>query len=327
MEPNASLEYFKGIDGTRKLIRALSKSSAICGDRTIAEKIVSVSELLFYPKDSIIIKEGDEDDDMYFFVKGSGLILLRDIEVNRRYSSRAEHIGEMSMIEPDARRSATVKALEDSVLLKIDEVNFSNIAEIHPELWRNIAAELGNRIRQRNDHTLSTIHGPTVSIYSPQWRQVITLLERIPASLKRWTWEETPRTSGGEIRKWHIDSEYHVQNLLYTVLAPLFPDIQDEITLGSVGSMQPRSDLIIPFLNLIIEVKIIKPNHSFNKILGEIAEDSAVYRATAGGEHKRIIAFVWDDSCRSHKHDSLRQGIRKLSGIDEIVIVSRPTFL
>jgi len=44
---------------------------------------------------------------------------------------------------------------------------------------------------------------------------LVRLLERVPAGLRKWTWEIQPRTAGGTIRQWHIDHEYHVQNLLW----------------------------------------------------------------------------------------------------------------
>src|SRR5205807_6759033 len=54
---------------------------------------------------------------------------------------------------------------------------------------------------------------------------VVHLLERVPAGLRRWAWEDKPRTKAGEARKWHVDHEYHVQDLLYFLLAPIFPDL------------------------------------------------------------------------------------------------------
>jgi REase_DpnII-MboI len=51
---------------------------------------------------------------------------------------------------------------------------------------------------------------------------VCHLLERVPAGLRRWAWDVKPRTKGGEARKWHIDHEYHVQDLLYFCSRPFF---------------------------------------------------------------------------------------------------------
>ena len=57
---------------------------------------------------------------------------------------------------------------------------------------------------------------------------VAHLLERVPAGLRKWAWETQPRTTTGIARQWHVDNEYHVQNLLWLLLAPNFPDLDDE---------------------------------------------------------------------------------------------------
>jgi hypothetical protein len=44
-----------------------------------------------------------------------------------------------------------------------------------------------------------------------------------------------------------------------------------------------------------------------------------------GNDCTGIIAFIWDDSARSHEHDYLRQGLRKLPGIIDAIVISRPS--
>jgi hypothetical protein len=89
---------------------------------------------------------------------------------------------------------------------------------------------------------------------------VVTLLKRVPAALQNWTWEDQARTRrrGAKAVKWHIDNEYHVQNLLWVVLSPVFPDLEDEEWFRSKGHKHPRCDLRIPSLRLIIEVKFLR---------------------------------------------------------------------
>ena len=152
---------------------------------------------------------------------------------------------------------------------------------------------------------------------------VIKLLNRVPAGLRRWTWEEKAQTRGGEARKWHIDHEYHVQNLLYFLLAPIFPDIQDEEYFQSLGQKQPRADLFIPSMKLIIEVKFLRRDDKVTKIIDEIAADTSLY-LTKGTDYAGVIAFVWDDSRRVEDHVLLRAGLEKIQGILGAVIVSRP---
>lgn len=60
-----------------------------------------------------------------------------------------QHVGEMSVIDPSARRSATVVASEETVVAWVEEKDFAKAATAHPELWRALAVELGDRLRQR----------------------------------------------------------------------------------------------------------------------------------------------------------------------------------
>jgi hypothetical protein len=152
---------------------------------------------------------------------------------------------------------------------------------------------------------------------------VIDLLNRVPAGLRRWTWEDKAQTRGGEARRWHIDHEYHVQNLLYFLLAPIFPDIQDEEYFQSLGQKQPRTDLFIPSMKLIIEAKFLRQDDKITKIIDEIAADTSLY-LTKGTDYAGVIPFVWDDSRRVEDHALLRAGLEKIQGILGAVIISRP---
>lgn len=60
------------------------------------------------------------------------------------------HVGEMALIDPTARRSATVLAVEYSLVLKSSEAHFSTVANANPKLWRRIAVELARRLTDRN---------------------------------------------------------------------------------------------------------------------------------------------------------------------------------
>jgi hypothetical protein len=152
---------------------------------------------------------------------------------------------------------------------------------------------------------------------------LVQLLERVPAGLRRWAWEEKARTRGGEARKWHVDNEYHVQDLLYFLLAPMFPDLKDEEYFPSLGQKQPRTDLFIPSMKLIIEVKFLRQTDNVTKIIDELGSDTSLY-LSAGTDYSGIIAFVWDDSRRNEEHSLLQDGLRQIRGVLAAVIISRP---
>lgn len=155
-------------------------------------------------------------------------------------------------------------------------------------------------------------------------QDLVRVLDRIPAGLRKWTWENKPRASGGMPRQWHIDNEYHVQNLLWVTLAPIFPDLDDEQYLAKIGQKSPRADLHIPSMKIIIEAKFLRAGDSMQKVIDEISSDTGLYSAL-GNDCAGIIPVIWDDSARSHEHDYLRRGLKKLPNIVDAVVVSRPS--
>ena len=153
---------------------------------------------------------------------------------------------------------------------------------------------------------------------------LIRTLERFPAGLRNWTWELKPRTTATQARRWSIDHEYHVQNMLWFLLSPIFPDLDDEQYLAKIGQKSPRADLYIPSMKVMVEAKFIRIGKSFQSIIDEIAADASLYSAM-GNDFAGMIAFIWDDSGRSQGHDYLKQGLGKLQGILGTVVVSRPS--
>lgn len=153
---------------------------------------------------------------------------------------------------------------------------------------------------------------------------LLQLLERVPAGLRNWTWETKPRTPATTMRQWHVDHEYHVQNMLWFLLAPIFPDLDDEQYLTKIGQKSPRADLHLPSMKIIVEAKFLRKGDKLQKVIDEISSDASLYSAL-GNDCDGIIPFIWDDSARSHEHDYLRQGLRKLPNVIDAVVISRPS--
>ena len=155
---------------------------------------------------------------------------------------------------------------------------------------------------------------------------LLGFLEHIPVGLKRWTWEDAGRTKGAEPVRWHVENEYHVQNLLYVLLGPVFTDIADEVYLQPVGQKTPRVDLYLPSLHTIIEVKYRKDaKRSFQTLIGEIAEDASLYRADAKYKDARIVSFLWDCTRATQEHAKFKEGVLKIDGISGCVVLSAPS--
>lgn len=126
-------------------------------------------------------------------------------------------------------------------------------------------------------------------------------------------------------QRWDIQHEYHVQSLLWAILRPVFPGLEDEENLPSVGHKHPRADILVPSLSVVIEVKYLREatQSARAKIIEEVAADTSLY-LTDDSVYSSIVVFIWDATSSTHHHDELVNGIRKLRGIADVVIVSRP---
>ncbi len=151
---------------------------------------------------------------------------------------------------------------------------------------------------------------------------VVRVLDGVGRAMRFWTWEDKARTSTSPQVRWNIENEYHVQNLLWAVLAPLFPDLRAEEYASPVGQKNPRMDLTIPSLHLVVEVKFVRAGKRFADIIEEIAADASLYGADP--EWRTLLPFVWDDSARTEEHADLVDGLRRLDMVYDAVIMARP---
>jgi hypothetical protein len=165
---------------------------------------------------------------------------------------------------------------------------------------------------------------PVTDLRSVTIPDLCKLLRRAPSGLKRWTWENRPRTrTAPKARKWHVENEYHVQNLLWLLLAPIFPDLIDEDATPKVGPLQPRADIGIPSLRVIVEVKFMRNSDTPKAIIEQIAEDASLY-LVPGSKYDSLIPFIWDDSRRTEHYEEMSRGLRQLRGVVDAIIIPRP---
>ncbi len=141
------INRFKGEIGRRLLIETLYNQK-IVRDSKIAECLADNIELFMLENNDILIEQDKPDNDLYFILTGAMRIIVNGREVAIRNAGL--HVGEMAMIDPTSPRSASVISIGQSVVAKISEPKFSKLAESNPNLWRLIALELSDRLRQRN---------------------------------------------------------------------------------------------------------------------------------------------------------------------------------
>lgn len=155
---------------------------------------------------------------------------------------------------------------------------------------------------------------------------VCRIAQGLPRAMKRWAWDEKGKTPRSRPGRWEVENEYHLQSLLWAVFAPIFSDLDDEEYLKSLGQLQPRCDLAIPSLNLIIEAKYVRPATKFSKVIGEIAEDVTLY-LRHGLHWRHLVVVVWDDAARTEEHPEFIAALRDMDGIAGAVVIPRPSMM
>jgi CRP/FNR family cyclic AMP-dependent transcriptional regulator len=142
------IHRFQGQENRRNLIEALQIQKVLRSSHAAAEKLADQGILAQFQPGEILIERDAPDTTVHLILAG-----VVEIMINGHFYTvreRGEHVGEMALIDPGQLRCATVKARELTVVCQVSEQLFISMAEDHPEMWRQLAVELAERLRQRN---------------------------------------------------------------------------------------------------------------------------------------------------------------------------------
>jgi CRP/FNR family cyclic AMP-dependent transcriptional regulator len=172
------------------LIEALRQQQSLGCCEPAIRKLAKAASLKTYRPGTGLIIEGSDDNRIAFILSGSVSITIKGEKVAERKSG--QHIGEMSVIDPSARRSATAKAIEQTTIAWIEEKDFSRIAASHPELWRHLACEISRRLKQRGALIRDKNKQPEIFIGSSTEsvaaaRAVYKALSVDPVTIRLWS--------------------------------------------------------------------------------------------------------------------------------------------
>lgn len=142
------IDRFLGEHGRSNRVEAMLGQAIVGGNVNLAMELAERAELLALGENRTLIEQDGDDDDLYLILAGSFSIVVNGRRVAGR--GRGEHVGEMAMIEPTQRRSATVVAEEEAVVAKVSSADFADLGSQYPEMYRHIAKTLARRLRERN---------------------------------------------------------------------------------------------------------------------------------------------------------------------------------
>jgi CRP-like cAMP-binding protein len=138
------LERFQGRDGRSALLNALRGQFVVDGNTEVADKIASGAQLRELAAGERLFAQGERGTEVFFLLAGKVSVRVGEIEVAA--FGPGMHVGEIALLEPFKGRSATVDAIEPTVVAQLSAQKFTEIASHYPELWRRIGIELARRL-------------------------------------------------------------------------------------------------------------------------------------------------------------------------------------
>lgn len=126
----------------------------------LAEK--DFTEILSIGEETLLVKQGSRPEALFFTISGKfhAISHANPQAPNRLLGKIGEgqFIGEVCLVDPKSKASATVKAFPNSMVLKMKPEAFESLCRSHPEAANEfllaVARQLAKRLREANERVL-----------------------------------------------------------------------------------------------------------------------------------------------------------------------------
>ena len=128
-----------------------------------------------FPRKGFVFHEGDPGDSLHLIASGSAAVRVTNPmgEVaTLDVLGPGQSFGEQALVDPDARRSATVVALEKLETLRLAGKDFEELCRRHPQAHRALTVLLEARLR-------ATSHALMDALYLSADKRVVRQLHRL----------------------------------------------------------------------------------------------------------------------------------------------------
>lgn len=179
-----------GDEGRAKLLAVLQQQDIIAGDAGLAARMASAGQLVSFAAGQTICEQNDEDDDAFFILSGSVSVFVNHQLIGTRASGTI--VGEMAAVDPSEGRSATLKAADDVVTLKVSATEFLKAGGDSGPFWRRVAQLGFDRLRMRARFHLPANPTPIMFVGSsveglPVAQELPTCLQHDKVIVRPWT--------------------------------------------------------------------------------------------------------------------------------------------
>ena len=112
-----------------------------------------------YPAKDTIFFEGDTGDELYIIALGTVKVLKNDPQSGEEKElamlATGSFFGEMALISPDHKRTATLETLEPTTLIGLNQEGLKKLCDQNPEasteIYKSLATALAKRLSMTND--------------------------------------------------------------------------------------------------------------------------------------------------------------------------------
>lgn len=139
--------------------------------------IAGKSSIAAYKKDEIVYREGSPPDAFYCVVTGRATVFVKTPSGEERTLvnlHRGDYVGIVSLLTKEPH-SATVRAINDALMLKIEKENFDFLIKEIPQLTVTLSQALSCRLKSKDGNARAVFESKIISIFGPAKRSGRTM--------------------------------------------------------------------------------------------------------------------------------------------------------
>ncbi|MGD9694508.1 MAG: Crp/Fnr family transcriptional regulator [Thermoleophilia bacterium] len=126
-------------------------------------RVLSIARRRTFRRGEVVFHMGDPADTLHLIAEGRFAVRVQtplSDSVVLTILGPGEIFGELALLDPGGRRSATVEALEAGETRSIHAPDFARLRAEHPSVSEVLIAILAGEVRRLTDHLLEALHVP-----------------------------------------------------------------------------------------------------------------------------------------------------------------------
>ena len=115
--------------------------------KTDLSRIASLADELEVPAGRVLMRQGEDGHECFVILSGRARVSFRGKRQSMRLGT-GDCFGEMALLQPRGKRSATVTAENDMDLLVLTSRQFASLIDNVPAVGRKVLAAVADRVRE-----------------------------------------------------------------------------------------------------------------------------------------------------------------------------------